>query len=342
MAILPFADAIGEATAKYGKPHLLLGNGFSIACRPDIFLYGKLYEQADFKKLSPYVQDVFNALGTQDFEKVIRALRAARLLLQAYKDLGVSQGLLDQLQADADGLRELLVQTIAASHPERPSDLDETEYQACRAFLSFFATVYTFNYDLLLYWTQMHTEEGVKPVSDDGFRAADDPDATYVTWEPTNTFKQNMWFLHGALHVFDAGTEIQKYTWLKTGVRLITQIREALDKGLFPLFVSEGTSKEKLQKIRHSDYLNRGYISFSRIGGCLFIFGHSLAESDNHYLTRIEKGKVAHVYIGLHGDPNSESNKWIVARAEKMSAARQGRSPLVVSYFDTASATVWG
>jgi hypothetical protein len=86
-----------------------------------------------------------------------------------------------------------------------------------------------------------------------------------------------MWFLHGALHVFDSGTEIQKYTWKNTGVRLIDQIRDALSRDYFPLFVSEGTSDEKYEKIRHNDYLAKGYRSFSQITGDLFIYGHSLA-----------------------------------------------------------------
>ncbi|MWT96673.1 DUF4917 family protein, partial [Escherichia coli] len=127
-------------------------------------------------------------------------------------------------------------------------------------------------YDLLLYWTQMHTAEGEPPDSDDGFRAsADDFDASYVVWEPGQSHEQNMWFLHGALHVFDSGIEIQKYTWSKTGVRLIDQIRDALSKNLFPIFVSEGTSAEKYERIRHNDYLAKAYRSFGSIGGALFI-----------------------------------------------------------------------
>ena len=35
-------------------------------------------------------------------------------------------------------------------------------------------TVYTLNYDLLLYWVQMHTQEGEHPSSDDGFRKTED------------------------------------------------------------------------------------------------------------------------------------------------------------------------
>jgi hypothetical protein len=339
MAILTFAEALRDS-AGYSKRHLLLGNGFSIACRPNIFAYGKLYEEADFSKLSPTAKLAFEALGTQDFERIIKVLRDAREVLAAY---GGPPDLLKTLEDDANGLRELLVQTIAASHPAWPGELTEEEYAACRSFLSHFNSTYTFNYDLLLYWVHMHTPEGVEPSSDDGFRKSEDNfDAEYVVWEPGQSHEQNMHFLHGALHVFDAGTEIQKYTWRNTGVRLIDQIRNALSKDYYPLFVSEGTSAEKYERIRHNDYLAKAYRSFCEIKGALFIYGHSLAENDEHYIKRIEKGKIEHVYIGLYGDPNSPGNKAIIRRAEKMTTARRGKIPLTVSYFDAATAHVWG
>ena len=62
MAILTFQEALAESQW-FTKRHVLLGNGFSIACRPDIFLYGKLYEQADFTRLSPTAKKAFEALG---------------------------------------------------------------------------------------------------------------------------------------------------------------------------------------------------------------------------------------------------------------------------------------
>lgn len=340
MSLLTFQQAITDAK-RFNRCHALLGNGFSISCRPNIFLYGKLYENADFSELSPTAKFAFEALGTQDFERVIKALRDAKRILEVY---GSSPpDLIETLQADADGLRELLVQTIAKSHPAWPGEVSEEEYAACREFISHFNTIYTFNYDLLLYWAQMHTPEGESPSSDDGFRKSeDDYDAGYVVWEPSQSHEQNMYFLHGALHVFDTGTEIQKYTWINTGVRLIDQIRHALSKDYYPLFVSEGTSAEKLERIRHNDYLAKAYRSFSEIEGALFIYGHSLAENDEHYLKRIEKGKLSQIYIGLYGDPNSEANKRIVSRANQMSSRRRARAPLGVTYFDASSAKVWG
>lgn len=288
--------------------------------------------------LSPYVKGVFNSLGTQDFERVIKALRDTYLILGAY---GVPRDLLETIKADADGLRELLVQTIANSHPSWPGEISEAEYKSCRAFLGNFKTIYTFNYDLLLYWAQMHTDFGNAPSSDDGFRKPEnDYDAAYVTWEPGQSHEQNTWFLHGALHVFDAGTEVQKYTWTNTGIRLIDQIRDALSKNYFPLFVSEGTSDEKYERIRHSDYLAKAYRSFCEIRGSLFVLGHSLARNDEHYLRSIESGKLSHLYVGLHGDPSSGANKEIIHRADMMTKART-RRPLGVSYFDSSTAKVW-
>ncbi|MBU0541033.1 MAG: DUF4917 family protein [Gammaproteobacteria bacterium] len=338
MALLSFSEALLEAQ-NYNRRHVLLGNGFSIACRPKIFAYGKLFEQADFSKISATAKNAFKALGTQDFEKVIKALRDAAAIVSAY---GGPPKLAESFSADADGLRELLVQTIAATHPSWPGDLSDEEYKSCRQFLANFHTVYTLNYDLLLYWAQMNTEEGEDPSSDDGFRKPeDDFESAYVVWEPDQSHEQNMWFLHGALHVFDSGIEIQKYTWRNTGVRLIDQIRSALNKNYFPLFVSEGTSAEKYERIRHNDYLAKAYRSFSSIQGALFIYGHSLAENDDHYLRCIQKGKLSKLYVGLYGDPSSEANKFIIRRANQLSNGRRARNPLGVSYFDAATAKVW-
>lgn len=338
MKLLTFDEAVKEARL-YNRRHLLLGNGFSIACRPKIFAYGKLFEQADFSKISNTAKLAFKGLGTQDFEKVIKALRDASAIVEAYSGC---PKLTSTLRTDADGLRELLVQTIANTHPTWPGEITEAEYNSCRRFLENFESVYTLNYDLLLYWVQMHTEEGVRPKSDDGFRKPeDDFDSAYVVWEPDQSHGQNMWFLHGALHVFDSGTEIQKYTWSNTGVRLVDQIRNALGKNYFPLFVSEGTSAEKYERIRHNDYLAKAYRSFSAIQGALFIFGHSLAENDDHYLRCISRGRISHLYVGIFGDPAYPNNKFIVRRAKQLQNDRRPKNPLKVSFYDASTANVW-
>ncbi|MGL5793951.1 MAG: DUF4917 family protein, partial [Waterburya sp.] len=148
MVLLTFDEAI-EKSKCYGKRHLLLGNGFSIACRKDIFCYDKLFEQADFTSLSPSIKKTFDNLGTTDFEYVIKSLRDSAKIISAYRDdLKTAKQMMD----DAENIKELLVKTIAKSHPDRPTDIKKTEYIACQNFLRHFDNIYTLNYDLLLYW----------------------------------------------------------------------------------------------------------------------------------------------------------------------------------------------
>lgn len=343
MTILTFTEAI-NASAGYSKRHLLLGNGFSIACRPNIFRYEKLFSQADFSALRDSAKSSFSVLHTTDFERVIKALRDSAALAGLF---GATNVQIDEMYGDADALKDLLVQTIARSHPSLPGDVTDDEYAACQRFLANFSTTYTLNYDLLLYWAHMHRGSHADVQSDDGFRTSQSDiesgiASEYVVWEPSQSHDQNMWFLHGALHVFDSGTEIQKYTWSRTGIRLIEQIREALSRDFFPLFVAEGSSAEKLERIRHSDYLAKAYRSFQEIQHCLFIYGHSLAENDEHYLRLIEKGKLAHIFVGLYGDAESPINRQIVERAKAMSLSRRRGRELRVDFYDSESAHVWG
>ncbi len=338
--MLSFDEALQQSQT---APHLLLGNGFSRACRNEIFAYSALFDRADFAALSPTARAAFDVLNTRDFEVVMQALRSAASLMQAYDP--TNRSLIDQLLVDAAGLREVLVTAIADNHPELPSDIEASRYAACRQFLSGFKTVYTLNYDLLLYWALMNDEDGLEVECDDGFRTLDDPEGDgqedYVTWEPGRP-GQNIFYLHGALHIFDAGAEVQKYTWTRTGVRLIEQIRAALNNHLYPIFVAEGESKAKFTKIRHSDFLAKAYRSFQAIGGTLFIFGHSMATSDEHIIKLIEKGKVKQVFISIFGDPENPANRAIQRRMDVMKASRPAKRPLEVQYFSAETAKVWG
>jgi hypothetical protein len=80
--VLSFQSAMDTITTA-SKKHLLLGNGFSIALKPDIFSYGSLYENADFSK-SSHIPKIFEALNTRDFELVIRGLQDTANILGIY------------------------------------------------------------------------------------------------------------------------------------------------------------------------------------------------------------------------------------------------------------------
>lgn len=352
--VITFEEAIRQSAGSK-KRHLLLGNGFSIACKPDIFTYQSLQEQADYKEL-PEVARIFEALATRDFEVVIKALQDTSLVLPFYDP--EADALARKISGQAGILKQLLVKTIAGNHPNSPNEIDDEKYWACRKFLAHFlasnnsGNVYTLNYDLLLYWAVLHED---MPFSDpidlrknDGF-GRDDYEAieNFVIWQgESSAHGQNIHYLHGALHLFDAGVDLHKYTWSQTGVRLMDQARDALDRGLFPLFVSEGNSDQKLTKIKHSGYLYHSFKSYSKVmetkGATLFIYGHSLADNDVHVLNKIARGKVEDIYVSVHGDIDSASNQQLVTNAEALMSRRTRGVPLNVVFYDAASANVWG
>lgn len=336
--LINFSQAL-ELEPDHTKRHLLLGNGFSRAWREDVFAYDALYEQADLSRLSEAGRRLFDVLGTHNFEAVMKALRTAAKVLAAFDSS--LQPLVGQLSADADVLREVLVQTLGRQHPDRPSNVTPDEYGHAKAFLACFKDVYTLNYDLLLYWTLMQDEIAPMVPSDDGFRTPEDGEAAYVTWEVENTQRQNVFYLHGALHVFDGGHEVQKFTWINTQIALIDQIRNALAEELYPIYVSEGESREKLAQIKHSDYLSRAYRSFSRIGGSLYVYGHSMDPADEHIIRLIEKNNCRRLVVGLYGDAASPGNSRIIRRCQQIRDARPSKRPLEVCFFDASTARVW-
>jgi hypothetical protein len=57
--MLSFAEALERASEIHKKRHVLLGNGFSIACRSDCFSYARLLDQADLTGLSVDGLDLF-------------------------------------------------------------------------------------------------------------------------------------------------------------------------------------------------------------------------------------------------------------------------------------------
>lgn len=333
----------------------MLGNGFSIACRPEIFTYRSLFEQSDFSS-TPRLPAVFEAVGTTDFEHVIRMLEDASRVVPVYLSEAIEAA--QQMAADAEALKDILIETVASNHPKRPNEIKDEQFWACRKFLSHFlgdankdGKVYTLNYDLLLYWTLMHDDMGFHKAIDlatnDGFGRDEDTEPEYVNWMgESGAHGQRVHYLHGALHLFDAGSELQKYTWVNTGKPLLEQAREAMGENKFPLFVAEGKSNQKLAKIKHSAYLHHSYKSFSsqmaQRDDALFVFGHSLAENDQHILKKIARGKIPQVYVGLYGNPESHGNKAISRAAAGLANAREKQVPLNVDFFNAESAEVWG
>jgi len=355
--VVSFQTAL-EMAAQYKKKHLLLGNGFSIACDPSIFTYRSLYEQAQethFLRIPEAVQ-MFEVFDTKDFEVVIRALDDAAKTLPVFDP--AMQHIANKMESQSSELKTALVCAIADNHPDVPNHIADEKFWACRRFLSHFLNadndgkVYTLNYDLLLYWAALHDDPPFSaPLTltiNDGFgRDGLDDAPDYVTWQgETNARDQRIHYLHGAIHLFDSGSDLKKYTWRNNGVPILTQARVAMEQDMFPLFVAEGSSEQKLSKIKHSAYLYHSYKSFSsqmeQKGQALFIFGHSFSKNDDHVLRKITDGIVAHIFVSVLVEMDEESKRFFIERVNAVARQRNEITPLAVTFFDATSANVWG
>lgn len=343
--ILTFAEAIDQASE---EPHVLLGNGFSIAWDYHAFSYESLMTKANFGEMHCEALSLFGRLETTDFEVAIERLRATDLIVRLYDP---KSEIAQKAAADAEVLRDALAAALALNHPENVGSVSEEQYDSVRTFLSHFKCAFSLNYDLLLYWATMQEDDRDVPRGDGFASDPDDPDAPWVVWDMAHSWSQKVHYLHGALHLFDAGDRLRKITWKRTSVPLVDQIRSQLAERSYPHVVTEGRSKDKLDKIMHSAYLSKAFRSFAAIGGKkndLFIYGHSLAENDEHILDAIERGKVQRLFVSVYGDPARPANQAMIARALAMSDRRghhtdhRAAKALTVQFYDAESASVWG
>lgn len=317
-----------------------------------MFTYGSLYSRSGIED-DDRLSATFRALETTDFELAIKSLELSALVTPIY---GGSLSSKAEMLRDADRLKDILVSTVAANHSAGPFEMTDDELRSCRDFLYNFISsdrsgyVFTVNYDLLLYWALMKSdsEEDLAALKvNDGFGSdEDDPTADYVIWDgETRAHAPSIYYLHGALHLFDASSQLQKFTWVRTGERLVDQARRAMRAKKFPLFVSEGTTEQKLDKIRHNAYLYQGLKTLtsnaSQSRHCFFVHGHSLDENDRHIFEKIGRGKCGKLYVSVHGELSDPSNVSLVRNVRALQALRSSRFPLDVAFYDASSARVW-
>jgi uncharacterized protein DUF4917 len=337
---------LSEVKAAKPTPRLLLGNGFSIAYAPSRFSYTALRNQAeDEGLLGPLALHLFHKLNTQDFEIVIKTLEDAARGLEAL-DAQKYASEIHKIRAEAGSVKEALAHILAALHPERPNDIDEETYLQVRTFLDMFQAIYTANYDLLLYWTLMQdfTDRGLPPRRhDDGFRDPGYP-ADHVVWDHLKPHHGNVHYLHGALHLYRGDQGIKKLTWRRTDIALIDQIRDQLSTGAFPLYVAEGTSNEKLERIESSNFLGHALRSLANIGGGLLAYGLSFSKNDKHIIDAITRSSISRMAVSLFGDSASQANQATIQAVRDLQAARAAATtskPLEIKFFNAGSVRLW-
>lgn len=138
----------------------------------------------------------------------------------------------------------------------------------------------------------------------DGFRQRTSHSCPDLIFNPSG--KENVFFLHGAIHLFENGGQIFKEHQTAHNA-MIQKITEKIKQGISPLIVFEGTAEEKEKKIKQSHYLKKAHETFGNISGTLVIFGVSFSPNDSHIIRMIQENVLLEkIYIGYFCDEEKE------------------------------------
>jgi hypothetical protein len=291
---------------------LLLGNGASIAI-DDRFRYPSLYEKAYPKEEKSTERKLFEKLKTSDFEQVLLACRHAELV----NDILEKDG--DEIKRISTSIRKSLIDAVRAVHPEY--DAVRAKLLKAATFASLFKTVINLNYDLTFYWGFLlfndsderhrnHFKDGfLKPI--DGKLHQFDENWERLRTPHAHTEKATLIFYpHGNLCLSRhfLGHEFKVSVSPSSTQPLLEKITEKWKKpGIFPLYVSEGTSDQKKAAIRRSAYLSNVYEKALKKlhepeKGAFLVYGWSLSDGDDHILEALTENKPRKIGISVHTD----------------------------------------
>ncbi len=312
---------------------LLLGNGASIAV--DIrFSYMSLYEQAIKNTfIRPEVQKIFDEYKTNDFEAILEAIENAQRVNSA---LIIKER---RTSASYRIVKNALIQTVQSIHPGQSAVLGRLNNAA--DFLRKFDVVLSLNYDLLLYWTILQANQDNPRMKFKDCFVGSGYSFRYDWEEMEKAIRGEAksilcFYPHGNLAIVkdNYGEDIK----VIASARLLSTIVNKWNTGFSPLFVSEGTSLQKLATIRESSYLSRVYNSvLPNIGETLVIYGTSFQRNDEHIYKALIEGSVKKVAVSIH----KPSNVNLQSRCSEINTMLNKIKAVEIKFFDAESKGAW-
>lgn len=311
--IYRFDELIQETSP---KPNLLLGNGFSIAFNEE-FKYERLKQNSCLAKRINF---------EDNYEKEIENwIKDKRILIK------IKEYITNALKLD-------LIYSISKVKCEPTEEDMNLPFK----FLSQFENIFTLSYDALLYKIIVCNKK--KKDFSDGFH--------YTTWGE-NKDKQNIFYLHGGLHLYIDSNKICKLKYNTEKMQRISeQCVNNIERNKIPIVIVEGKSVDKLLLIKSNSYLKFCYQKLGKISGTLFLHGHSLSENDKHIFDMIKKNNNIHTinisilkpYLKVENNILSDEAKEIIKKTKKYFGERIDRNidnPLNINFYDASSAKIW-
>jgi hypothetical protein len=315
---------------------LILGNGASIAF-DQRFRYSSLLARAKENGLiSTDVQQVFSHLDTVDFELVLRMLWHSNMINNA---LDISD---DRTKEAYISVRRALIDIVREIHVEYDDVKDSL--QLASSFMRQFSTIGSLSYDVLVYWAIL---KGNEQIDTHRFKDCFVNGHFREDWEELRTNippcekTTIVSYPHGnlAIAVDIYGTE----------VKISSDLHEPLLESVFyrwtngdlaPVFVSEGTTIQKLSSISRSHYLSTVYHQIlPDITESLVLFGWSINDNDIHILDSICRGQPNRFALAVN--PNNPNLEIHTARLNQMLSERIRSPDFELILFDRSSSGCW-
>jgi hypothetical protein len=339
------------------KDALLVGNGGSIALS-DKFSYKSLYGYADkhelLQKEAIAVFDKFQK-KYRDFEQVLYSLWQADYINGLFD---VAEDEQKKVRLGYTKVRRSLIDAVKDVHPAN----NESELALLKVgqFTAGFKTVFSLNYDLMLFWASQKVN--VNDINDgnkfiDGFtlrvsRNKSQKDPTFAFTDNIEELRvPNHYNESSTLVFYPHGSLLLYQTKAKKDERKITSYKkEGLLKSITdfwarndgnPIFVCEGDSEQKLKAISASKYLTHVYQNvLPRAGKTLTIYGWGMGDQDSHIVKQLARGSYEKVAVSIH-----TQNKSPKQLAQMMNTYQHKLEKIVlpehVEFFDSASLGCW-
>ena len=206
-------------------------------------------------------------------------------------------------------------------------------------FMKRFKTVISLNYDLIIYWARMYGQDIKDRHSfKDCFISSSFDDDWSKFYDPISSEKSCtlVFYPHGNL-VFARDKIENERKIVSSSMDLLSEILRKWENGSYvPLFVSEGTSKQKVKSIQGSYYLNTIYREvLPRVSENLVIYGWGMGEHDIHILQRIAKSKVKNIAVSVFGNDQAFCNRVSKLIEDEIS------KDVKITFFDSQSDECW-
>lgn len=273
-----------DIVARYDKPNLLLGNGFSLQFSTN-FSYTSLF-RLFLKNCDITHRKLFSQFGTDNFELILRYLTYAKKVNQL---LNLSTY---QIEIALQNLRKGLILAIKTTHP-RVEDINFNHINTLAKQLKDFGDIFTTNYDLYLYHIIMQSKDISRKEKDyipyQDYYWGSDCLKGFKQFIPTQQYPyKHLYYLHGSLCIFKNNAENLKLTRDSQSTELIDLIANQIRIDNFPIFITEGTWAEKQLTISENNYLTFCSVKLKDSDKTIVVFGNMLSDFDNHILKALK------------------------------------------------------